>query len=59
MDTIKTCRLRYRQEKIKVRSILKDGEFYKVYLEKPEMYSSGQSIVFYDDEVCVGGGVMM
>lgn len=58
-DTIKTCRLRYRQEKIKVRSILKDDEFYKVYLEKPEMYSSGQSIVFYNDEVCVGGGVML
>lgn len=58
-DTIKTCRLRYRQEKIKVRSILKDDEFYKVYLEKHEMYSSGQSIVFYNDEICVGGGVML
>ncbi len=59
IDTVKTCRLRYRQDKVKVRSILKDEDIYKVYLEKPEMYSSGQSIVFYDGEVCVGGGVML
>lgn len=59
IDTVKTCRLRYRQDKVKVRSILKDEDIYKVYLEKPEMYSSGQSIVFYDGEVCVGGGILM
>jgi tRNA-specific 2-thiouridylase len=59
MDTIKTCRLRYRQEKIKIRTMNKDEEYYKVYLEKPEMYSSGQSMVFYDGDVCVGGGVML
>ncbi len=59
VDTIKTCRLRYRQEKVKVQRISNDGEFYKIYLEKPEMYSSGQSMVFYDGEICIGGGVMM
>ena len=58
-DNIKTCRLRYRQEKVKVRRISNDGEFCRIYLEKPEMYSSGQSMVFYDGEICIGGGVMM
>ena len=59
LDTIKTCRLRYRQEKIKIKSIEKEYSYYRVILENPEMYSSGQSIVFYNENVCVGGGVMM
>lgn len=59
LDTIKTCRLRYRQEKLKIENIIKEDSYYKVQLEKPETYSAGQSIVFYDGEVCVGGGVMM
>jgi tRNA-specific 2-thiouridylase len=59
IDIIKTCRLRYRQEKINIKKIVKEHSYYKVELEKPEMYSAGQSIVFYDGEVCVGGGVMM
>ena len=59
VDTIKTCRLRYRQEKINIKKIVKEHSYYKVELEKAEIYSAGQSIVFYDGEVCVGGGVMM
>ena len=59
IDTIKTCRLRYRQAKVNIKSIEKEYSYYKVVLEKYEMHSAGQSIVFYDDEVCVGGGVMM
>lgn len=59
LNTIKTCRLRYRQEKLKIKKIVKEDLYYKVQLDKPEMYSKGQSIVFYDGEVCVGGGVMM
>jgi len=58
VDTIKQCRLRYRQEKINVMKIEKEENVLKVYLENPELYSKGQSIVFYDGEVCVGGGVM-
>ena len=59
LDKVKTCRLRYRQEKIQIKSIKKEHSYYRVVLKKPEMYSAGQSIVFYDNEVCVGGGVMM
>ncbi|MBC7981505.1 tRNA 2-thiouridine(34) synthase MnmA [Candidatus Parcubacteria bacterium] len=59
LDAIKTCRLRYRQEKTKIKSIEKEYSYYRVILENPEMYSSGQSIVFYNENVCVGGGVMM
>jgi len=59
LDTIKTCRLRYRQTKINIKSIEKEHSYYRVILENPEMHSAGQSIVFYDEEVCVGGGVMM
>ena len=58
INTIKQCRLRYRQEKINIKSIIEDGENLKVELEKPELYSRGQSMVFYNEEVCVGGGVM-
>lgn len=59
IENIKTCRLRYRQEKIEIKSIEKEGEFLKVQLKNPEIYSKGQSIVFYDEEVCVGGGVLL
>lgn len=59
IKNIKQCRLRYRQEKIDIKSIVKDGENLKVELMIPELYSKGQSIVFYDGEVCIGGGVMI
>ena len=59
LDTVKTCRLRYRQEKINIKFIEKEYSYYRVVLENPEMYSTGQSIVFYNENVCVGGGVMM
>jgi tRNA-uridine 2-sulfurtransferase len=58
LENIKTCRLRYRQEKVGIKSIKKDGDFLHVELKKPEIYSRGQSIVFYDGDVCVGGGIL-
>lgn len=59
LKNIKQCRLRYRQEKIDIKSVVKDGENLKVELVNPELYSKGQSIVFYDGELCIGGGVMI
>lgn len=59
VENIKQCRLRYRQEKVDVKNVIKDGENLKVELVNPELYSKGQSMVFYDGEVCLGGGVMM
>ncbi len=59
VENIKQCRLRYRQEKVDVKNVIKDGENLKVELVNPELYSKGQSMVFYDGEVCLGGGIMM
>jgi tRNA-specific 2-thiouridylase len=48
------CRIRYRQEKISCR-IEKD----KVIFDKPQMgVSPGQSLVLYDGETCLGGGII-
>jgi len=48
------CRIRYRQEKISCR-IEKD----KVIFDKPQMgISPGQSLVLYDGEICLGGGII-
>jgi tRNA-uridine 2-sulfurtransferase len=48
-----TCRYRYRQEKIKC-EIKKD----LVIFREPQLIASGQSIVFYDGETCLGGAVI-
>ncbi len=58
LENVKQCRLRYRQEKININKVIKDGNNLKVELLKPELYSKGQSMVFYDEELCIGGGVM-
>lgn len=51
-------RIRYRQEK-QVCTIMKDGDLYKVVFEAPQDgISVGQSAVFYDGEVCLGGGII-
>ncbi len=52
------CRIRYRQEKVECR-IEKDGKKIKVIFDKPQMgVSSGQSLVLYDGEICLGGGII-
>lgn len=51
-------RIRYRQERQKC-EILKENNFYKITFEKPQIgVASGQSAVFYFEEVCLGGGIM-
>jgi tRNA-specific 2-thiouridylase len=52
------CRIRYRQEKIPCKiEVKKDG--LKVIFDKPQMgVSAGQSLVLYDSEVCLGGGII-
>jgi tRNA-specific 2-thiouridylase len=51
------ARVRYRQplEKCKVNKIVGGLE---VKFEKPQVTASGQSVVFYDGEVCLGGGII-
>ena len=53
------ARIRYRGEKLKVKSLkFKAGEW-EVEFEIPiRGLSLGQSIVFYDREECLGGAVM-
>lgn len=56
------CRTRYRQKRILIQSIKKiqgkTGVELTVALTKNQLVSSGQSMVLYDGEVCVGGGVI-
>ena len=53
-----TARIRYRGEKVPV-TLKKSGEKLEVKFEKPmKGLSLGQSIVFYQNEECLGGGVM-
>jgi tRNA-uridine 2-sulfurtransferase len=54
-----SCRIRYRGEKIKCKISPEDAHQGKVILEKPQMgIASGQSVVFYDGEICLGGGII-
>lgn len=52
-----TARMRYRQE-----LIICSVDFYNdtttIVFDKPQMVTSGQSLVLYDEEQCLGGGVM-
>lgn len=49
-----SCRIRYRQEKIGCKY---DGK--RVILDKPQHgVSAGQSLVLYDGEICLGGGII-
>jgi tRNA-uridine 2-sulfurtransferase len=52
------CRIRYREILTKCK-ITKKGENYKVKFEIPQWaVASGQSVVFYDGDVCLGGGII-
>jgi len=53
-----SCRIRYRQEKISCQ-LEKDGKQVKVIFDQPQMgVSPGQSLVLYDGENCLGGGII-
>ncbi|MEK7117159.1 MAG: aminomethyltransferase beta-barrel domain-containing protein, partial [Patescibacteria group bacterium] len=57
------CRLRYRQNKVKCKAQNEKGKI-KVLLQEEKCLpaqagiSPGQSLVFYDDEKCLGGGIV-
>ncbi len=53
-----SVRIRYRQEKQKC-TVEKVGNTFTVTFERPQNgLATGQSAVFYDGEVCLGGGVI-
>ncbi|MHB1330728.1 MAG: tRNA 2-thiouridine(34) synthase MnmA [Minisyncoccota bacterium] len=47
------ARVRYRQEKI---SVIVDGK--EVIFDSPQTAASGQSIVFYEGDLCLGGAII-
>ncbi len=47
------CRVRYRGEKIPCKVIKNE-----VVFRKPELISPGQSVIFYDGDICLGGGIV-
>jgi tRNA-specific 2-thiouridylase len=48
---------RYRETPVKVRAYRVKGEL-RVAFEEPHLLSAGQSLVFYEGERCLGGGVI-
>lgn len=52
-----TARIRYRQEKFPV-TLEHIGESYVVKFSTPQTAAPGQSIVFYEGDVCLGGAVI-
>lgn len=54
-----TAKFRYRQPDQGVRVILKDENQCQVIFDKPQRaVTEGQAVVFYDGEVCLGGGII-
>lgn len=52
------CRMRYRQKRVPISSIEQKGDTLTVTLTENHLVSSGQSMVFYSGNLCLGGGVM-
>jgi len=60
-DEILECRLYYRAQllSVKIKFNKNDITLVNVIFNKPAMPVSGQSIVFYKNEVCIGGGILV
>lgn len=52
------ARIRYRQEKIKCKIKIEKGIVYVLFKQKPWGLSSGQSLVLYEADKMLGGGVI-
>ena len=54
-----TAKFRYRQQDQGVKVVMKSDTTYEVIFDNPQKaVTPGQFVVFYDDEVCLGGGVI-
>ena len=53
-----TCQIRYHGELLPCKIICQSPTLAKVIFGKPVIVASGQSIVIYDKNVCLGGGVV-
>jgi tRNA-uridine 2-sulfurtransferase len=54
-----SCRYRYRQDKLDCKIEKRNDGRIEVQFSEPQLISPGQSIVFYNDEVCLGGAVIV
>ncbi len=58
-ESILTAKIRYRQSDQRCNITIKDKENYTVIFDEAQRaITPGQSIVFYQDDVCLGGGVI-
>ncbi len=53
------CRFRYRQELIPCHIRYNDEEYIVEFFQDQISVASGQSLVLYDGEICLGGGIIM
>ncbi|MBP1968759.1 tRNA-specific 2-thiouridylase [Virgibacillus natechei] len=54
-----TAKFRYRQQDSDVQvSLLEDGKVYVHFAQRERAVTPGQAVVFYDGEVCLGGGTI-
>jgi tRNA-specific 2-thiouridylase len=53
-----TCEIRYRGKKIGCRVTRQDSTDARIELDTAVLVASGQSLVVYDADVCVGGGIV-
>lgn len=54
-----TAKVRYRQADRTCKILTKENNHYHVKFDKPQRaITPGQSIVFYDNDVCLGGGII-
>lgn len=54
-----TAKFRYRQQDVEVTfTKLEDGQFKVSYDKRQKAVTPGQAVVFYDGEICLGGGLI-
>ena len=54
-----TVQIRYHGEFILCKIVAESRDLGKVMFDKPVLVASGQSCVFYDGDICIGGGVVV
>ncbi len=59
LNKICLARVRYRQELQKVKILSLRSRASKLLFDKPQTVDVGQSIVLYQDDICLGGGIVL